>query len=145
MFFLSLFIFLFCFSYHCTNKEGGINRCFHIMKSVSPLRGFVKLKKIKKSEKKLWLIRHHPPTPLSNFFFFWKNKNNTKNTQVPKKNWNLSWGLTSHRLPSFWNYFNLTKPLTSAQHKTPSQRYTPMSEVCPILWFIFYGLYLQMD
>ena len=85
-------------------------------------RGFVKLKKSQKFEKNSdWPDPTHPP--LYPIFFFWGNmfnkKNTTKNRKKQKnstKKNNPSWGLThpptSEFFSDFWNFFNLTKPLS---------------------------------
>ena len=57
-------------------EDGGptLNQhCIDISCLLGPgvtVRGLVKVKKNQKSEKKLGLVRQHPPTPLTFFFFF---------------------------------------------------------------------------
>ena len=72
-------------------------------------RGLVMLKKIQKSEKNSDL----PDTTM--FLETWKqHKKQTKNTKFPQKNNNPSWGLTHPpTFSDFWNFFNLTKPLST--------------------------------
>ena len=91
--------------------------------SIVSAKGFCQVKIIQKIRKKLGLVRPHPPTPLSKVLYFFENilqnENNTENTKKHKisKKKKSSWGLThlptSEFFLDFWNYFNLTKPLSN--------------------------------
>ena len=90
----------------------------HIKNSVNT-KGSCQVKNIPKIREKLGLSRPHTPTRLSIFLIFFGNmyneKTKQKNTIFPKKR-HPSWGLThpptSEFFSDFWNFFNLTKPLT---------------------------------
>ena len=62
---------------------------FNIMNYQQFPLGFCQVKKNQKIREKLGLARQNPPTPLFNFYFFWKHvqqkKLRHKKTKLPKK------------------------------------------------------------